>query len=133
MFDNAWLQIGLHCSQVLIVLNTSAANSAGSYQSLHSRLYHSNRIPCLITETSGPVLLLMTFIDKSNSWASLKRCGLILQSANVCVDYVRVQVDSCTFQPFFNSCGHTNEEMATPKVQSVPYNSSHRFRGKFRY
>lgn len=88
--DRSPLQPSIDCVKHIY----SAANGAGSYQSLHSRPYHSNRIPCLITETSGPLLLLMTFIDKSNSWANLGRCGLILQTCeDVCADpYMCVSV-----------------------------------------
>lgn len=135
--DRSPLQPSIDCVKHIY----STANGAGSYQSLHSVLYLSNQIPCLITETSGPLLLLMTFIDKSNSWANLGRCGLILQTCEyVCVDpnvCVSVMCQSASrfmrIVTLFPSSGHTNEETATPDVQRVPYNSSHRFRGEFRY
>lgn len=99
--DRSPLQPSIDCVKHIY----SAANGGGSYQSLHSILYLSNQIPCLITEPSGPLLLLMTFIDKSNSCAILRRCGLILQMCGyicVCVDLlcVRVQADSCALYPF---------------------------------
>ena len=110
MLDNARLWIGLHCIQVLIVLSTSTVQQMVR---VHISLYHrmsdlSNQIPCLITETSGPLLLLMTFIDKY--WGNLGRSGLILKMCEyVCVDcldvvylsYVKVQVDSCAPHPCF--------------------------------
>lgn len=64
--DRSALQPSIDCVKHIY----STANGVGSYQSLHGVLYLSNQIPCLITETSGPLLLLMTFIDKSNSWAA---------------------------------------------------------------
>lgn len=135
--DRSPLQPSIDCVKHIY----RTANGVGSYQSLHSVLYLSNQIPCLITKTWGPLLLLMTFIDKSNSWANLGMCGLILQTCeNVCVDpYMCVSVMCQSASRFmrivalFPSSGHTNEETATPDVQRVPYNSSHRFRGEFRY
>lgn len=141
--DRSLLQPSIDCFKHIY----STANGEGSYQSLHSVLYLRNQIPCLITETSGPLLLLMTFIDKSNSWANLGRCGLILQMCEYCmcvcwrVDlYMCVSVMCQSASRFMHivtllppSSGHTNEETATPDVQRVPYNSSHRFRGEFRY
>ncbi len=85
--DRSLLQPSIDCVKHIY----STANGAGSYQSLHSVLYLSNQIPCLITETSEPLLLLMTFIDKSNSWANLGRCGLILQTC----EYVYVDPYMC--------------------------------------
>lgn len=79
--DRSPLQPSIDCVKHIY----STANGTGSYQSLHSTLYLSNQIPCLITETSGPLKLLMTFIGKSNSWANLGRCGLILQTVWICV------------------------------------------------
>lgn len=135
--DRSPLQPSIDCVKHIY----STANGAGSYQSLHSALYLSNQIPCLITQTSGPLLLLMTFIDKSNSRANLGRCGLILQTCEyVCVDpYMCVSVMCQSASRFMcivtllPSSGYTNEETATPDVRRVPYNSSHRFKGEFRY
>lgn len=98
--DRSPLQPSIDCVKHIY----SAANGGGSYQSLHSILYLSNQIPCLITEPSGPLLLLMTFIDKSNSGANLRRCGLKLQMCashiRVYLLCVRVQADSCALYPF---------------------------------
>lgn len=135
--DRSPLQPSIDCVKHIY----STANGAGSYQSLHSVLYLSKQIPCLITETSGPLPLLMTFIDKSNSWANLGRCGLILRMCEcACVHLymcVSVMCQSASrfmcIVPLLPSSGHTNEETATPDVQRVPYNSSRRFRGEFRY
>lgn len=85
--DRSPLQPSIDCVKHIY----STVNGAGSYQSLHSEPYHSNRIPCLITETSGPTLVLMTFIDKSNSEANLGRCGLMLRMR----EYVCVCADLC--------------------------------------
>lgn len=135
--DRSLLQPSIDCVKHIY----STANGAGSYQSLHSVLYLSNQIPCLITQTSGPLLLLMTFIDKSNSWANFGRCGLILQTC----EYVYVDLYMCVsvvcqrasrfmcIVTLFPSSGYSNEETATPDVRRVPYNGSRRFKGEFRY
>lgn len=132
--DRSLLQPSIDCVKHIY----SAANDAGSYQSLHGLLYLSNQMPRLIPETSGPPLLLMTFIDIAHSYANLDRCATdVPMCVCICCICISVLCQSPSrfmcIVPLFPSSGHTNEETATPDVRRVPCNSSRRFRGEFRY